>query len=348
MKDHHFTPAAVQRRLSAYRTGAAMSLAIALGDELGLFTVLARSQGMTRAELCKATACDPVLVDAWLRLQVVGGIVEEVADAGYRLPVAVSRSLARDHGLASMTGTFAAVPWEGQVFDALVTAVRTGGRLDPRDYDERYHRGRERSRAPWVEGGFGRLVLPRTQHAGPAMVAGARVADLGCGGGAVTLALARRFPASSFVGIDPSPSAVDRAEALARDAALPALSFVRGDATSLAALGPFDVVMTLDCMHEITNATTVAERVRAALVGDGTWLIEDFKLPGEGGDATDHAAMLWFSSLLVCLHSPGAPASGAWSLDPPRVRAIAEQAGFTSVRELDVGHPVYVHYEVRG
>jgi ubiquinone/menaquinone biosynthesis C-methylase UbiE len=64
--------------------------------------------------------------------------------------------------------------------------------------------------------------------------AGARVAEVGCGSGAVARALASRPGVDEVVGVDPSPVFLARARELARG--IPSISFVEGDARAL----PFD------------------------------------------------------------------------------------------------------------
>jgi SAM-dependent methyltransferase len=344
-----FTPAAVQERLTGFRVGAAVSLAIALGDELGLYRAMDGGADVRPDELSDAVGLDRTLVGAWLGLQAVAGIVEEPEPGRYRLPRAVARCLASDEGLPSMTGMFAIVPWEGEVFDALAASFRDGGRLAAGRFGDRYHASRDRARHPWLTGGFLRLVVPRASAADAVLRAGGRAADVGCGAGASTLALAERFPDSRFVGVDVSGAALARARSAARSAGAANVEFVQAEASALAGLGPFDVATTLDCMHEIGDPDAVGAAVREALAPDGTWLIEDFRpLGADRAAERSRAAMLLHSSLLVCLHSENAPASGALSFDSDRARGMAAAAGFASVRVHDVGHPLYLHYELRG
>jgi trans-aconitate methyltransferase len=80
-----------------------------------------------------------------------------------------------------------------------------------------------------------------------------RVLDAGCGDGLLTLALAKRHPGWSFVGVDIDAKLLEgaRARALARQ--LGNVEFVTADLTAKLPAGEFDIVLALECLGEIPD-----------------------------------------------------------------------------------------------
>ena len=106
----------------------------------------------------------------------------------------------------------------------------------------------------------------------------ARVLDLGCGPGDFTVRLAERVPAGHVVGLDPQPSMLELARAVAR----PNQSFVLGTAQRLGELtGPFDAIVSRAVLHWIPIAEHPAVLAAAAgLLAPGGLL----RIEAGGGD----------------------------------------------------------------
>ena len=104
-----------------------------------------------------------------------------------------------------------------------------------------------------------------------------RVLDLGCGPGEITCELARRHPGVSFIGVDHSAIAVERAT---RNAARLGLTNVRFEASDLAAYSPsdrVDLVAMFDAFHHLLEP--------AAFVRQASRYADRFFLVEPAGDA---------------------------------------------------------------
>jgi SAM-dependent methyltransferase len=149
--------------------------------------------------------------------------------------------------------------------------------------------------------------------------AAARWADVACGPGLVTRAVAARV--GSVEGIDLTPAMVEKAAAEAREAGVENVGFSLGDATGLeAADGSFDGAITRFSLHHIPVPSRVFSEM-ARVVRPGGWVVVGDHLTDEEGDAA-----AWHQEI-ERLRDPTHWASQTRT----RLRAMGEAAGL----ELD-------------
>ena len=122
----------------------------------------------------------------------------------------------------------------------------------------------------------GRLRNVTLDRAG--IIPGARVLDVGCGTGTLTLAAKRRAgPTGTARGIDASPEMITRAKEKAKKAGLD-VEFELASATSLpAANASYDVVLCSLALHHLPRserAGAVAEMYRVLAAGGRALLVE--------------------------------------------------------------------------
>jgi trans-aconitate 2-methyltransferase len=99
------------------------------------------------------------------------------------------------------------------------------------------------------------------------------VVDLGCGPGALTAELARRWPSATVVGVDNSPDMIEAARSWVQ----PRLSFVLGDVREWEPARPADVLVSNAALQWVPGHADLLPRWVAALP-DGGWLA--FQMPG--------------------------------------------------------------------
>ncbi|MFC5137987.1 class I SAM-dependent methyltransferase [Actinomycetospora rhizophila] len=95
-----------------------------------------------------------------------------------------------------------------------------------------------------------RTVANSAAHLAPHLEAGARVLDVGCGSGTITVDLARRVAPGEVVGVDIDDATLTKARAHA--AGVDNVRFVTGDAYDLPD-GPFDVVHVHQVLLHLTD-----------------------------------------------------------------------------------------------
>jgi SAM-dependent methyltransferase len=139
----------------------------------------------------------------------------------------------------------------------------------------------------------------------------ARVLDIGCGTGALSLAMAQA--GHDVTAIDPDPTAIELAERSAHHAGPGRLAYHRSDvATFVADEAGFDVVVTSRTLHHVREPAAALGRVRRWLRPGGQLVCIDFF-----HDRFDRRDARWVAQLRGLLEATGAYRSdGRLPADP--------------------------------
>lgn len=108
-----------------------------------------------------------------------------------------------------------------------------------------------------------------------------QVLDIGCGSGALSIAIVKRYPAAQVIGIDPWGAGWEYSKRLCEknasvEGVADRVSFVRGDAASLPfESGTFDLVVSNLVFHEVRSAGDKKKVIQEALrvVKRGKWFV---------------------------------------------------------------------------
>ncbi len=335
--------------------GAMTSAMIHLGDRMGLYRVLAEAGGpVTSSELAERTGLHERWLREWLHAQGAAGVLEYAGDDRFTISPEAEAVLADESHPAFGCGMFSSLPQTIGLVEKLPEAFRTGLGLDYDALGPEGARGVERGFAPWYRALLVPMALPRVEGLVPALESGARVADVGCGGGVALIEMAKAFPKAEFHGYDISQFALERAEANRREAGVENLSFHDARQDPLPDDASFGFITSFDCLHDMADPASVMRQIRDALSDDGTWLIADIKSKESyeaNVEKNPMAALMYGTSVLTCMSSalsePGGLGLGTLGLHEGLAREMTEQAGFTRFEPLDLGHPVNAFYVVR-
>jgi trans-aconitate 2-methyltransferase len=157
------------------------------------------------------------------------------------------------------------------------------------------------------------------------------VADLGCGPGNLTAALAARWPDATVVGVDNSPEMIAAAQA----GTTPNLSFALGDVRDWRPARPLDVLVCNAVLQWVPEHDDLLLRW-ADLLAPGGWLA--FQLPGNF-DQPSHAIVKEMAAS-PRWHGPLADARlNRQAGDPADYVALLARPGF----EVDAWETSYLH-----
>ena len=337
-----------------YKQGEMVSMMIAIGQQLGLYEELLGRGRVHPADVAASTDLDERWVTEWLRGQAAAGLLDHHPDTGFELTPVQAAVLADDqNSLAYAGGAFTDPSNSPDVMERIVEAFRTG--VGP-TWDERGPAGAhhtEQMLGPWTRLALIPTVLPGLDGVVAKLDAGAEVADIGCGSGVALLTLAEEFVDSHYDGYDSSRHAIDRAEQNAAQREVSSVDFHLADGAALPTEPTYDLVLTLDCLHDMTHPHEVARAIGDAIRPDGTWLIKDIRCGDtfEENRANPMLAMMYGFSISSCLasstSSPGGAGLGTLGLPPAAMEELCRGAGFTRFTAHDFGEPANLYYEVR-
>jgi SAM-dependent methyltransferase len=323
---------------------------VVIGDRLGLYRALA-PQPMRPDELARATGTAPRYVDEWLRGQAAGGYVQYDPQAGtYSMTPEQAFALTDPDGAVFAPGAFQLALGALTALPRVTEAFRTGAGIGWHEHDDEVFAGCERFFRPGYAASLVTGWLPALDGVEDRLRAGARVADTGCGHGASTVLMARAYPASVFTGSDYHEGSVAAARQRIADAGLAGqVTFEVASAQDFGG-GPYDLVTSFDCLHDMGDPLGAARHVREQLAPDGTWMVVE---PAAGASVADNlnpVGRVYYSfSTFLCVPSALAQ-EGGYSLGAQAGEAaiakLAADAGFSRFRRA-AETPFNIVYEAR-
>jgi 2-polyprenyl-3-methyl-5-hydroxy-6-metoxy-1,4-benzoquinol methylase len=338
-------------RVLADTAAAATIVLAALGDRTGLFKDLAERGPATSGELASRTGLSERYVREWLAgLFAAGYLSYDDARQRYALPAEHVPTLATEPGPAFFGGVHQELLGAIQRYDQVAGAFRRGGGVRPADLHPDVWTGTSRFTAQWHQNTLVQQWLPLVPQTRDKLAAGARVADVGCGTGQALIALARAFPAMTGTGYDAHPPSVEQARRDAAEAGVAdRISYQALDATA-GLPGSFDVVTTFDVVHDAVDPLGLLRSIRDALRPDGRYLCLEINCSDQAEANTGPIATLLYGfSILYCMTTSlaeGGEGLGTLGLPEPVLRQMAGQAGFASVRHVEMDNPFNNLYEL--
>jgi 2-polyprenyl-3-methyl-5-hydroxy-6-metoxy-1,4-benzoquinol methylase len=351
------SPEALTERLSDSMLGALDVLSIYLGDQLGLYPRLVE-HWHTPTTLAAAAGIDERYAREWLEQQAVVGLLEVEDPAApegerrYRLPAGHAEVLAEQDNLNYLTPFARVIGAAAVQLPALVEAYRTGAGVGWEQYGEAMRTGQAEANRPLFLHELGASWLPSLPGVHETLTAGGRVADIGCGEGWSTIAIALAYPASRVDGIDVDEASVVAARAHAEQYGVAdRVTFHLADAAAAEAEGGYDLVTAFECVHDLPDPVGVLASMRR-LAGPGApVLVMDERVAEQFAPDGDFVERLMYGiSLLVCLPDglshPGSVGTGT-VMRPDTLRRYATEAGFEGVDVLPIEHDLFRFYSLR-
>jgi ubiquinone/menaquinone biosynthesis C-methylase UbiE len=323
---------------------------VLVGDRLGLYRALAE-RPMLPHELAERTGTATRYVDEWLRGQAAGGYVDyDPQTKAYSLAPEQAFALTDPDGAVFVPGAFELALAALRAEHKVTEAFRNGAGVGWHEQDAEVFSGCERFFRPGYAANLVTGWLPALDGVQAKLTAGARVADVGCGLGASTTLMARAFPRSSFTGSDYHEESITQARKRVADAGL--AGQVTFDVASAQTFdgGPYDLVTTFDCLHDMGDPVGAARHIREMLAPDGTWMVVE---PFAGNCVTDNlnpVGRVYYSfSTFLCvpnaLSQDGGYSLGAQAGEEA-IRRLAADAGYARFRRA-AETPFNIVYEVR-
>jgi SAM-dependent methyltransferase len=251
-----------------------------IARELGVWEALVQSPGLTSDGLASRLGTDAFYTDVLCRTAFAFGLLEREA-AGWRMAPHFDQIL----GNPESSFFLACAPRVHMVvaddYRDYVRHFRAGTTRPYQEHDDAFMRevAEALKALPRI---FLDLVLPRLPSLHARLQNGARVLDVGCGGGWAVVQIAERFPKTSCVGIDVEPYSVEQAQRLIVERGVTDRCEARTQSVDqLGEESAYDVVTSYLVVHEIAPALKAMAfaAVARALKPGGYFLIFDETYP---------------------------------------------------------------------
>jgi SAM-dependent methyltransferase len=333
--------------------GALELVSIAMGDDLGLYAGIREAGSTTAADLAARLGLDERYVTEWCDQQAIAGLLTASGTPRrYGLASGVAEVLLEPTSLAYAAPVAHLPQCVHAVLPQLEAAFRTGAGVPYTDYGPEAVRAQGALNRPGFEHALTAEWIPAIDGLDERLRDGSRpavVADIGCGVGWSSIALARAYPAVVVHGSDSDPASVTQARRNAEDAGV--ADRVRFEvADGLGPVDRVDVAFLFECLHDMAHPTEVLRRLHDRLGADGTVVVADERAAEEftaPGDLIER--FLAGASVAWCLpQSRTDDRSEALGtlLRPATVRRLAADAGYRDVEVQPVEHPFWRFYRL--
>jgi 2-polyprenyl-3-methyl-5-hydroxy-6-metoxy-1,4-benzoquinol methylase len=331
---------ALVERLSSNAVAAFDLFSVYLGDVLGLYRALADKGPLTSAELAVAAGIDERYAREWLEQQAASALLDVEEDGAaprFRLPAGHDEALLDVSSLNYVTPTAHSVLASIRPIDKLLEAFRTGGGVPYAEYGDEAHESQAAGTRPLFENLLGQEWLPTVPEVHERLLAEppARVADMACGQGRSSIAIAQAYPNVRVDGIDSDRASIERARVnLAGSGVEDRVAFYERDAADPELAGRYDIVCIFEALHDMSYPVDALRAALGLLVEGGVVFIADERTEEAfTAPASDRERLFYGYSVFHCLPvgmvGEGAAGTGT-VMRADTLRRYANEAGFSS------------------
>ena len=311
-----------------------------IGDRLGLFRALAVDGPISSVDLAGRLQLNERYVREWLKAMVSAGYVERRDDSGAYFMTANQKAvLAEDDSPVFAAGAFQFAIPSLALTPRLIDCFRHGGGIAYGELSLEIPEAIARMHRAWFDYQLTGSWLPAAPRLLERLESGVRVLDVACGQGRASVAVAERYPKSAVVGIDSHAESIREARKLASEAGTANVEFREIDLESLPETEQFDVILAIDCIHDMKDPVGVLIHIRTLLAGDGVLFWSE---PSGSHDPNENrnppgkmrSALSPYHCLTVSLAEGGAGLGTI--VGEAGARDLSEQSGFGRFEKLDI------------
>lgn len=316
-------------------------LSVYMGDRLGWYRALASGGPATPDELVARAGGSQRYAREWMEQQAGTGIL--VLDEGgrYALPAGQAEVLTDSDSLSYLAPLARMLGAAATQLPALVDAYRTGGGVGWAEFGPDMRESQADMNRPWYLNRLGGALSAAPEVDTVLRRSGAMIADVGCGAGWSSLALASAYAGSSVEGWDVDRPSIDMARAHAYQAGLEDRVVFSSAGVAQLRENTYDAVFAFECLHDLAQPVQALAAMRRAVRPGGVVVIMDeavadsFEAP-----ASDVDRLMYGFSLFICLPDglSSRPSAGTGTvMRPETLRKYAQEAGFADIEILPTG-----------
>jgi len=266
--------------------------------------------------------------------------VADPAARRYTLPPGPAEVLTDEGSLSYLAPLPRMISAIGPQLPRLLAAYQSGGGVSWDKFGDDARYSRSDMNRPWFETRLG-PALAGVEHVHAALAApGAAIADVACGTGWSSIALARAYPQASVVGYDVDEPSIHTARATTAAAGLEDRVTFELAAGETLTENTYDAAFVLEALHDMPRPVEVLAAIRKAVRPDGVVIIMDEAVADElTGPGDDIDKIMYGYSMFICLpdgmSSTPSAATGT-VMRRSTLESYARQAGFQGVTVLPI------------
>lgn len=331
---------------------------IYLGEKLGLYKALAERGPCSSVQLAAATNTNERYVREWLEQQAVTGLLAvqnpdaERRSRLYVLSLAAKEVLLDRDSLSYLAplgrftiGVFTGLP-------RLLNAFRTGEGIAYPEYGADAREGQADVNRTMFVNLLGSEWIPaipdlhnRLQDDPPA-----RIADIACGTGWSSIAIARAYPKIRVDGFDSDEASIELARKnVAEEGLEDRITFETADASSKHPKSGYDLVTIFEALHDMAQPVSALRAARSMLKDGGSIIVADERVANSFSAPNESERLFYAWSVLFCLptgmaEQPSMGTGAVMRLDT--LRRYAGDAGLSEVHVLPIENDFWRFYRL--
>lgn len=253
--------------------GGAFTMALGyIGDRLGIFKAMSDAGPLTSVELAEKTRLNERYVREWAKAMVAGEYIDyEPESDKYVMTDEQAFVLANEDSPMFMGGAFHFTTPSIWKVPEVMNAFENGGGVPYSELPDDIPEAIERFFRPGYIHFLTQEWLPAVEGLKEKLEAGATVADVGCGCGQSTVAMAKAYPKSKILGIDNDAKSIERARKLAQENQVSNAEFLCAPAEEIADEQKYDLICSFDCIHDMIDPLGTLKAIREALAEEGVY-----------------------------------------------------------------------------
>ncbi|MGR3320263.1 MAG: class I SAM-dependent methyltransferase [Candidatus Anammoxibacter sp.] len=332
--------------------GGAFTMALGyIGDRLGIFKAMAGAGPLTSTELAGKLSLNERYVREWAKAMVAAEYIDYDHGANkYIMTEEQATVLADEDSPAFIGGAFHfTIP---TIFNTkkIMNIFREGGGIPYHEIGDEIPEAIERLFRPGYIHSLSKEWLGAVPGLKERLEKKANIADIGCGCGQSSVAMAQAYPNSHVLGIDYHKPSLERARKLAESKGLNNVEFHEAPAHEIPKDKNYDLICSFDCIHDMVDPRLTLKAIRGALSNDGFYVWSEPNVhenPIERRNPVGKA----FSSLspLHCMTvslAHGGEGLGT-VIGETEIMKMAKEAEFGSIEKLPIENPLNQFFALR-
>ncbi len=341
-----------QERLFVELNGGLSSLNLQLGFRLGLIQALADGRAFSPAELALEVRCSERYIREWLECMTAGEYLEYDPITGrFSLPAEHAAVLTDPSNPQSAIGVIGWITSLANILPDLIDAFQSGNGIPYASYGMDMISAQGMSTRPMFTNDYVNSWIPAMPDIEKKFRNGGKVAEVGCGVGWSSIALAKGLSNTIIDAIDPDELSIVEAKRNAeKEGVADRITFHISTIEETELEGPYDLITAFECLHDMPYPVEALSRMRELLTPDGAVLIADEAVGDTLEENTNFMGHFFYNfSVLHCLPQalvfPDSAGTGT-VIKPSILRRYAEDAGFGNVDVLPIENPQFRFYRI--